>query len=147
MNASHYLKTIEIEPERWESFLPFPSLWRCSKISNYLDFFASFFSLAGFWLVFFGKISQPQPQVFFFSVILITSFLFKYLGNNLINLLKFFAYFFSVFSSFNLCRTVLSSFSSSSSYFLSDSTSGRLNWYSLIFPDPWHPHVQTSDNI
>jgi len=44
------------------------------KFCAYLDFLPSFLSLAGFSMVFFGKISQPQPQFFFFFVIKITPF-------------------------------------------------------------------------
>jgi hypothetical protein len=60
------------------------------KSSTYLALFAFFLFFTGFSLVFFGKITQPQPQAFFFSVILITPFLFKRLSNNLNIKAKFF---------------------------------------------------------
>jgi len=90
---------------------------------------------------------HPQPQLFFFSAISITSFLFKQLSNNLTICPKKIAYFFVDSSSFTLCPTVLSSFLSSSSYSLSDSKFDLSNSASLNFPVPWHPHVQTSFNI
>ena len=129
-------------------FLYIPIPLGCSTVqcSTYLDFLAFFLSLAGFSLFCFSGM-QPQPQSFFFSAILITSFLFKLLSNHLITCAKKIAYFFVDFSSFTLCRTVLSSFLSSFSYFFSDSKSNISDSTSRNFPVPWHPHVQTSFNI
>ena len=115
-------------------------------MSTYLDFLVFFLPLAGFSLVCFSGM-HPQPHPFFFSAILITSFLFKQLSNNLTICPKKFAYFVVDSNSFTLFPTVLSSFLSSSSYFLSDSKFDLSNSTSLNFPVPWHPHVQTSFNI
>lgn len=50
---------------------------------TYLDFLAFFLSLAGFSAFCFSGM-HPQPQSFFFSAILITSFLLKQLSKHLI---------------------------------------------------------------
>ncbi len=126
-------------------YIPIP-LGGIVQCSTYLDFLAFFLSLAGFLLFCFSGM-HPQPQSFFFSAIIITSFMFKRLSNNLINCAKKIAYFFLDFSSFTLCRTVLSSLLSSFSYFCSDSKSAISDLTSRNFPVPRHPHVQTSFNI
>ena len=126
-------------------YIPIPSRGT-GQYSIYLIFLTFFVSLAGFSLICFSGI-HPQPQSFFFSAILITSFLIKGLCNHLIIRAKKFAYFFLDFSSFTLCRTVLSSLLSSFSYFFSDSKSDISDSTSRNFPVPWHPHVQTSFNI
>jgi len=134
-------------PKETEIFLytpiPFGDAVQCS---TYLDFLVFFLPLAGFSLVCFSGM-HPQPQPFFFSAILITSFLFKRLSNHLNICAKKIAYYLVEFSSLTLCRTVLSSFLSSFSYFFSDSKSDLSNSTSRYFPDSWHPHVQTSFNI
>ena len=70
-------------PKGTEIFLytpiPFGDAVQCS---TYLDFLVFFLPLAGFSLVCFSGM-HPQPQPFFFSAILITSFLFKRLSNHL----------------------------------------------------------------
>jgi hypothetical protein len=58
---------------------------------NYVDFLTFFLSLAAFSLACFTGM-QPHPQTFFFSAILITSFLLKRLSNNLNNCAKKIAY-------------------------------------------------------
>ena len=126
-------------------FTPIP-LGGVVQCSTYLDILAFFLSLAGFSLVCFSGM-HPQPQLLFFSAILITSFPFKQLSNCLIICAKNFPYTLEGSISFILCRTALSSFISSSSYFLSDSKFDLSNSTSLNFPVPWHPHVQTSFNI
>ena len=137
-------------PKRTGIFLNTPiPLGSANKSSTYLDldFLASsFLSLAGFSLAGFRG-TQPQPQMVFFSVILITSFIVKRLSNNLINTVKKIAYFFVASNSFTLCRTVVSSFLSSSSYFLRDSKFDLSESDSRKLPVPWHPHVQTSVKI
>ena len=59
--------------------IPFDDATQCS---TYLDFLVFFLPLAGFSLVCFSGM-HPQPQLFFFSAIFITSFLFKQLSNDL----------------------------------------------------------------
>ena len=113
--------------------------------SIYLDFWAFFLSLAAFSLACFTGM-QPHPQTFFFSAILITSFLLKRLSNNLINCAKKIAYILLDSNSFNLCCTMLNSFLSSSSYFFRDSKFDLSDLDSLNFPVPLHPHVHTSVN-
>ena len=114
--------------------------------SIYLDFLTFFLSLAAFSLACFTGI-QPHPQTFFFSAILITSFLLKRLSNNLNNCAKKIAYILLASNSVSLCCTMPSSFLSSSSYFFRDSKLDLSESDSLNFPVPLHPHVQTSVNI
>jgi hypothetical protein len=118
---------------------------------NYLDFFCTSFlsfavlvgtvALASCW--FLGR--HPQPQDFFSSAMLITSFLVKYFRNNLIKVAKKRAYFSNSILP-TLSRTMLSSFCSSISYFFSASKLALCNSFSLNLPVPWHPHEQTSFN-
>ena len=118
-----------------------------TKLSfTYLDFLAFFLSFVAFSLFFFSGM-QPQPQLLFFSAILITSFLIKRLSNNLIRSVKKFRYFLKGSNSLILFRTFISSFLSSFSYSFKDSKLELFNSTSLNLPVPWHPHVQTSVNI
>ena len=126
-------------------YIPIPP-GNTAQYSAYLDFLTFFLSLGGFSLICFSGM-HPQPQSFFFSAILITSFLIKGLRNHLIIRAKKLAYFFLDLSSFTLCRTILSSLVSSFSYFFSDSRSDISDSTSRNFPVPRHPHVQTSLNI
>ena len=113
------------------------------KVNTYLDLSAFFFSLVVFRLSFFRGI-HPQPQSFLFFAIFFTSFLFKHLSNYLTKYAKKINYFRVDSISCTLCRTVLSSLSSSFSYCLSDSKPDFSNWMYLKFPVPWHPQVHTS---
>ncbi len=119
---------------------------------NYLDFFCaslpSFAVLVGTVALtscwFLGR--HPQPQDFFSSAMLITSFPVKCFRKNLIKLAKKRAYFSDSILP-TLSRTILSSFCSSISYFFSAVKLALRNSFSLNFPVPWHPHVQTSFKI
>ncbi len=111
----------------------------------YFGFLASFLSLAGFAFSFF-RAMQPQPQTFFFSAIFITSFLIKCISNHLNTCVKKIGRYCNACTSFNRCRTLASSFFSSSSYFLRDFTVEWSGDASLYFPVPWHPQVHTSFN-
>ena len=62
-------------------FTPIP-LGGVAQCSSYLDSLAFFLSLTGFLLICFSVI-HPQPQLFSFSAISITSFLLKPLSNYL----------------------------------------------------------------
>gem|GEM_PF-6538056 len=119
---------------------------QCSTYLDFLSVLVSFLSLAGFSLFCFSGM-HPQPQSFFFSVILVTSFSFKRLSNNLNVYAKKIACYFEDFSSFTLCRTVVSSFLSSFSCFFNDSNSDLSASTSRTFPVPWHSQVQTSFTI
>ncbi len=139
------VKSIPTKGSRARPTTPLPICGN-KKIFAYFGFLPSFLSLAFFSLVCFSGM-HPQPQPFFFSAIIITSFLIKRLSNNLNIYIKKFAYFLEGSTSFTLCLTAVSSFSSSSSYFLSDSKFDLSNSISLNFPVPLHPHVQTSFSI
>jgi len=128
------------------SYTPIP-ISRIVHCDTYLlDSLTLFLSLIGFSLFCFNGM-HPQPHPLFFSAILITSFPFKRLSNHLTIWAKKIARYLIDFSSLTLCCTVSSSFLSSFSYSFRAFKSDRPNSTFRYFPDPWHPHVQTSFNI